>query len=76
MLLTYRLVQCSEYLLITFHEHLSSKQVDLLKLLVCPTVCTTLGLRRLQEAKMGVKVISSDIYMNINSDIFIYIVFV
>ena len=64
MWLTYRLVQCSEYLLITLHEHLSSKQVDLLKLLVCPTVCTTLGLillkigvRTPQEATMGVIVI-------------------
>ena len=70
MLLTYRLVQCSEYLLITLHEHLSSKQVELLKLLVCSTVCTTLGLillkivvRRLREATMGVKVMSSDIYI-------------
>ena len=78
---TYRLVQCSEYLLITLHEHVSPKQVDLPKLLVCPTVCTTLGLmllkirvRRLQEANMGVKVISSDIYINVNSDIYIVLV--
>ena len=76
---TYRLVQCSEYLLITLHEHISPKQVDLPKLLVCPTVCITLGLmllkirvRRLQEVNMGVKVISSDI--NVNSDIYIVLV--
>ena len=76
---TYRLVQCSEYLLITLHEHISPKQVDLPKLLVCPTVCITLGLmllkirvRRLQEANMGVKVISSD--NNVNSDIYIVLV--
>jgi len=76
---TYRLVQCSEYLLITLHEHVSPKQVDLPKLLVCPTVCTTLGLMLLKirvrkEANMGVKVISSDIYINVNSDIYIVLV--
>ena len=61
--------------------HISSKQVDLPKLLVCPTVCITLGLmllkirvRRLQEANIGVKVISSDIYINVNSDIYIVLV--
>ena len=49
------------------------------KLLVCPTVCITLGLMLLKirvrkEANMGVKVISSDIYINVNSDIYIVLV--
>ena len=33
-----------------------------------------IGVRRLQEAKMGLKVIFSDIYININSDIHIVLV--
>ena len=55
-------------------------QVDLLKLLVCPTVCTTLGLILLnsqdwsKEAPGGKDGLEIDTYININSDIYIVLV--